>query len=55
MIGFWLGREMGEEEAKGGPVIPESVLKKQKRSKEWTLARSKRLRRKRRRMLRIGN
>ncbi|KAJ9693324.1 hypothetical protein PVL29_012189 [Vitis rotundifolia] len=28
---------MGEEEAKGGPVNPESVLKKQKRSKEWTL------------------
>ncbi|RVW13936.1 60S ribosomal protein L7-4 [Vitis vinifera] len=29
---------MGEEEAKGGPVIPESVLKKQKRNEEWTLA-----------------
>ncbi|KAJ9693326.1 hypothetical protein PVL29_012191 [Vitis rotundifolia] len=28
---------MGEEEAKGGPVNPESVLKKQKSSKEWTL------------------
>lgn len=38
MIGFWLGIEMGEEEAKGGPVIPESVLKKQKRNEEWTLA-----------------
>ncbi|WJZ95554.1 hypothetical protein VitviT2T_014318 [Vitis vinifera] len=29
---------MGEEDAKGGPVIPESVLKKQKRNEEWTLA-----------------
>ena len=29
---------MGEEEAKGGVVIPESVLKKQKRTEEWALA-----------------
>lgn len=38
MVGFWLGTEMGEEEAKGGQVIPESVLKKQKRNEEWALA-----------------
>jgi len=31
-------REMGEEEVKGGPVVPESVLKKQKRNEEWALA-----------------
>lgn len=30
--------EMGEEEAKGGPIVPESVLKKRKRSEEWALA-----------------
>ncbi|KAJ9693330.1 hypothetical protein PVL29_012193 [Vitis rotundifolia] len=30
--------EMGEEETKGGPAVPESVLKKQKRNEEWTLA-----------------
>jgi large subunit ribosomal protein L7e len=29
---------MGEEEVKGGPVVPESVLKKQKRNEEWALA-----------------
>ncbi|KAJ9693328.1 hypothetical protein PVL29_012193 [Vitis rotundifolia] len=29
---------MGEEETKGGPAVPESVLKKQKRNEEWTLA-----------------
>lgn len=29
---------MGEEEAKGGPIVPESVLKKRKRSEEWALA-----------------
>ncbi|XP_057968779.1 large ribosomal subunit protein uL30y [Malania oleifera] len=29
---------MGEEAAKGGPVIPESVLKKRKREEEWALA-----------------
>ena len=29
---------MGVEEAKGGPVVPESVLKKQKRNEEWALA-----------------
>lgn len=31
-------RKMGEEEVKGGPVVPESVLKKQKRNEEWALA-----------------
>ena len=29
---------MGEEEVKGGPVVPESVLKKMKRNEEWALA-----------------
>ena len=29
---------MGEE-VKGGPVVPESVLKKRKREEEWALAR----------------
>ncbi|KAF8394579.1 hypothetical protein HHK36_020792 [Tetracentron sinense] len=29
---------MGEEETKGGPIVPESVLKKRKRSEEWALA-----------------
>ncbi|XP_010276711.1 PREDICTED: 60S ribosomal protein L7-2-like [Nelumbo nucifera] len=29
---------MGEEEAKGCAVVPESVLKKRKRSEEWALA-----------------
>lgn len=28
---------MGGEEVKGGPVVPESVLKKQKRNEEWAL------------------
>jgi len=28
---------MAEEQAKGGPMIPESVLKKQKRNEEWDL------------------
>ncbi|XP_011626987.1 60S ribosomal protein L7-2 isoform X1 [Amborella trichopoda] len=31
------GRGMGEE-VKGGPVVPESVLKKRKRSESWALA-----------------
>ncbi|KAE8125128.1 hypothetical protein FH972_019963 [Carpinus fangiana] len=30
-------REMVEENVKGGPVVPESVLKKQKRNEEWAL------------------
>ncbi|XP_077238435.1 large ribosomal subunit protein uL30w-like [Tasmannia lanceolata] len=34
---------MGEEEAKGGPVVPESVLKKSKRTEEWTLAKKQEL------------
>ncbi|KAF8400237.1 hypothetical protein HHK36_013534 [Tetracentron sinense] len=34
---------MGEEEVKGGPVIPESVLKKRKRSEEWALAKKQEL------------
>ncbi|KAK2969949.1 hypothetical protein RJ640_008289 [Escallonia rubra] len=29
---------MEVDQAKGGPVVPESVLKKQKRSEEWALA-----------------
>ena len=28
------------EVAKGGPVVPESVLKKQKRAEEWALAKT---------------
>ncbi|XP_058083140.1 large ribosomal subunit protein uL30w-like isoform X1 [Magnolia sinica] len=40
-IGLWVNshvfREMGEE-AKAAAVIPESVLKKRKRSEEWALA-----------------
>ncbi|KAK3009195.1 hypothetical protein RJ639_014376 [Escallonia herrerae] len=31
-------REMGEVEMEGGPVVPESVLKKQKRNEGWALA-----------------
>ncbi|KAG2697261.1 hypothetical protein I3760_07G098200 [Carya illinoinensis] len=34
---------MGEEEVKGGPVVPESVLKKQKRNEEWALAKKQEL------------
>lgn len=33
---------MGEE-VKGGPVIPESVLKKRKREEEWALAKKQEL------------
>lgn len=29
---------MGEDGVKGGAVVPESVLKKQKRNDEWALA-----------------
>ncbi|XP_031118135.1 60S ribosomal protein L7-2-like [Ipomoea triloba] len=29
---------MAEAQSKGGPVVPESVLKKQKRNEEWALA-----------------
>nr|GMC47643.1 60S ribosomal protein L7-2 [Ipomoea batatas] len=29
---------MAETQSKGGPVVPESVLKKQKRNEEWALA-----------------
>lgn len=29
------------EVAKGGPIVPESVLKKQKRNEEWALAKKK--------------
>lgn len=29
---------MAAEVAKGGPIVPESVLKKQKRNEEWALA-----------------
>ncbi|KAF5461685.1 hypothetical protein F2P56_017763, partial [Juglans regia] len=36
-------RKMGEEEVKGGPVVPESVLKKQKRNEEWALAKKQEL------------
>ncbi|KAE7995585.1 hypothetical protein FH972_000365 [Carpinus fangiana] len=36
-------REMGEENVKGGPVVPESVLKKQKRNEEWALAKKEEL------------
>lgn len=34
---------MAEEQAKGGNVIPESVLKKQKRNEEWALAKKQEL------------
>lgn len=34
-------REMSAEGVKGGPVVPESVLKKQKRNEEWALAEKK--------------
>jgi large subunit ribosomal protein L7e len=34
---------MGEEAVKGGPVVPESVLKKQKRNEEWALAKKQEL------------
>ena len=34
---------MGEENVKGGPVVPESVLKKQKRNEEWALAKKEEL------------
>lgn len=34
---------MGPEEVKGGAVVPESVLKKQKRSEEWALAKKQEL------------
>lgn len=33
-----LCRKMGEVELKGGAVVPESFLKKQKRKEEWALA-----------------
>ncbi|KAJ4980409.1 hypothetical protein NE237_031246 [Protea cynaroides] len=36
-------RVMGGEEAKGGPVVPESVLKKAKRNEEWALAKKQEL------------
>ncbi|KAF7806689.1 60S ribosomal protein L7-2-like [Senna tora] len=32
---------MSKEDAKGGAVVPESVLKKQKRNEEWALAKNK--------------
>lgn len=35
-------RQMGEE-VKGSVVVPESVLKKQKRAEEWALAKAKEL------------
>uniref|UniRef100_A0A5B6YG56 Putative 60S ribosomal protein L7-2 n=1 Tax=Davidia involucrata TaxID=16924 RepID=A0A5B6YG56_DAVIN len=34
---------MGEEEVKGSAVVPESVLKKQKRNEEWALAKKQEL------------
>ncbi|KAA8540171.1 hypothetical protein F0562_024266 [Nyssa sinensis] len=34
---------MAEEQGKGCPVIPESVLKKQKRNEEWALAKNQEL------------
>jgi large subunit ribosomal protein L7e len=34
---------MGAEEVKGGLVVPESVLKKQKRNEEWALAKKQEL------------
>ncbi|XP_077226472.1 large ribosomal subunit protein uL30y [Tasmannia lanceolata] len=34
---------MGEEDTKGGAIIPESVLKKRKRSEEWALAKKQTL------------
>ncbi|KAK3035559.1 hypothetical protein RJ639_034764 [Escallonia herrerae] len=34
---------MEVDQAKGGPVVPESVLKKQKRSEEWALAKKQEL------------
>ncbi|KAG6625041.1 hypothetical protein CIPAW_16G067800 [Carya illinoinensis] len=34
---------MGEEEVKGGPVVPESVLKKHKRNEEWALTKKQEL------------
>lgn len=34
-----LSTVMAEVEIKGGPDVPESVLKKQKRNEEWALAR----------------
>ncbi|XP_059642431.1 large ribosomal subunit protein uL30y-like [Cornus florida] len=34
---------MAEEQAKGGHVVPESVLKKQKRNEEWALAKKQEL------------
>lgn len=34
---------MAEAKSKGGPVVPESVLKKQKRSEEWALAKKQEL------------
>ncbi|XP_019197001.1 PREDICTED: 60S ribosomal protein L7-2-like [Ipomoea nil] len=34
---------MAEAQTKGGPVVPESVLKKQKRNEEWALAKKQEL------------
>nr|GMC53906.1 60S ribosomal protein L7-2 [Ipomoea batatas] len=34
---------MAEAQSKGGPVVPESVLKKQKRNEEWALAKKQEL------------
>ncbi|KAL6973906.1 Large ribosomal subunit protein uL30w, partial [Sarracenia purpurea var. burkii] len=34
---------MAEEQAKQGPVVPESVLKKQKRNEEWDLKKKEEL------------
>ncbi|KAG6631801.1 60S ribosomal protein L7-2-like [Carya illinoinensis] len=34
---------MGQEEVKGGPVVPELVFKKQKMNEEWTLAKKQEL------------
>ena len=34
---------MAEAQAKGGPAVPESVLKKQKRNDEWALKKKEEL------------
>ena len=34
---------MAEAQAKGGPAVPESVLKKQKRNEEWALKKKEEL------------
>lgn len=38
---MWAG--MAEVQVKGGSVVPESVLKKQKRNEEWALAKKQEL------------